>query len=379
MREELVQYLLGELDEPGARAVEQRAEADPQIRKQLEHLRSCMALGETCPDSNESSDQQSEVNSDGPPAGLADRVADSVHDLALGLSGSSATHQSSGTTDVVVAPDVDHGSSRSSWSLVDGAVAAGVIMAVGMMLLPALAGSRDASRRIACENNMRQVGYALQQYANEHGGLFPHVHPGENAGIFSVRLADGEYLDRKEVPKLVACPASQMAEQMAAGRTIVIPTDQQLAKLSGRALAQVRESMGGNMAYRLGYVEGPLYRPVRNSDSSRSPMLSDAPSLSSGSPVSNAHGCGVNVWFQDGSVRFRQTCQSPADDDNIYMNRQGKPAAGDGWNDAVLVPSRQTPGVMPISYRGKQPAVRPASAVRGTTRQIRGFFFIVPR
>lgn len=377
MREQLVQYLLGELDEQEARAVEERAERDPQIRKQLEHLRTCLALEETCCETDELSGDDAQPEE--PPAGLADRVADSVHDLAVGLSAGNIRPMVSSATNTVQASDALQRSSRSSWSLVDGAVAAGVIMAVGMMLLPALASSRDTSRRLACENNMRQLGYALQQYANDHDGLFPHVHPGENAGIFSVRLADGDYLDRKELPRLVVCPASRMAEQMAAGRTIVIPTSDQLNTLRGRLLAQVRASMGGNMAYRLGFVEGPLYRPVKNCESSRSPMLSDEPTLVSGSLSTGAHGCGDNVWFQDGSVRFRRTCMSPAEDDNIYVNRQGKPAAGQGWNDAVLVKSSQTPGVLPASYLGNRPAAKQAVSTRGTTRQIRGFFFITPR
>ena len=57
--------------------------------------------------------------------------------------------------------------------------------------------------------------------------------------------------------------------------------------------------MGGSYAYRLGYLDGPLYRPMRDNRKSFSPLLSDAPSPSAGRWQSLNHGgCGQNVRFE---------------------------------------------------------------------------------
>lgn len=41
------------------------------------------------------------------------------------------------------------------------------------MLLPALSGARRSARRLECANNIRQIGIALQVYANDNRGRYP--------------------------------------------------------------------------------------------------------------------------------------------------------------------------------------------------------------
>jgi hypothetical protein len=41
------------------------------------------------------------------------------------------------------------------------------------MLMPTLAGAKEAARRIACLNNLRQLGMALRMYADENEDRFP--------------------------------------------------------------------------------------------------------------------------------------------------------------------------------------------------------------
>ena len=50
------------------------------------------------------------------------------------------------------------------------AVIVGVLLAV---LWPVLAGSRRAARAELCALNMKQLGYALQLYAHDHGDWYP--------------------------------------------------------------------------------------------------------------------------------------------------------------------------------------------------------------
>lgn len=340
MRELLISYLLGELSADEAARLEAQIEADPRLQEQLAQLRRCLPCDESSADAlDEASDQADENLADELPAGLADRTADSVHDLVLGLSASSASSLD----------EPDPPSSRSNFTLVDAMVAGGVVMALGMMLFPALQESRESSRRLTCEYHLGQVGKALRLYAAEHGGLLPHIHPGENAGMYSVRLADAGYIDRDELASAIVCPASSLGQKLAdSGRRLRIPQAAELEELDRVRQAVFRRLMGGSYAYRLGYLDGPLYHPIVLSSkcgSSYAPMLSDAPHPGSGRWQSSNHGgCGQNVLFQDGSVRYQSDCLLR--EDNLFVNTAGAPAAGSHWNDAVLVSSDGTPGVL---------------------------------
>lgn len=334
MRERLVSYLLGELSPSEAAQLEQAVDADPALKEQLEHLRDCLLLGETCDDA---------------PMGLADRTADSVHDLVLGLERVDSESVCPTTTPSDATPR-SGGCRLRNLTLVDGGVAAGVVLALGMMLLPAIQESREASRRHACKNNLRLVGQALHGYDEEHAGMAPHVQPGENAGIFAVRLADSGFIDHAELAKLLVCRASSLGGDVASGlKTVRVPTAAELRRAKGAELASMQRLMGGSYAYRLGYVNGSVYVPMNRCRSSQSPILSDAPdAVRSGRWQSQNHGgCGQNVLFKDGGVRYRLDCLVPAADDNFFVNAEGAPAAGLTWNDAVLVRSEVTPGVLP--------------------------------
>lgn len=63
---------------------------------------------------------------------------------------------------------------RIGFTLLELAVALGVIGVVAALLLPAVQAARESSRRVQCANNLRQFGLALHGYA-EANGMFPAV------------------------------------------------------------------------------------------------------------------------------------------------------------------------------------------------------------
>src|SRR2546421_5696617 len=62
---------------------------------------------------------------------------------------------------------------ESAFTLIELLVVIAIIAILAAMLLPALAQGKEAARRIACINNIRQLSQSLVMYADDEEGQFP--------------------------------------------------------------------------------------------------------------------------------------------------------------------------------------------------------------
>lgn len=325
MREDLIAYALGELDEADRQRVEQALASDAELEAEFEQIERCLA-----------GDNADEIAPYGMPRGLADRTVEEV--LAC-------CDEAEEESQAVNSREFAGG--LSLMSPVDMTVAIGVLITVGSLLLPALYSSRGEAERIACQNNLHNLHTLSELYAAEHRGFYPIVGPNEHAGIFATRLLESDLTARDEFEQSLVCGASPLADQLAQqGRNFSVPSQADLAIANGMWLLELKRTSSGSYSYQVGYLKGRLYLPARKRDSRMIPLLADAPSIVySHRRTANHGGKYTNVLYQDGSVRSEPTCVCTVSGryDHLYTNSNGEAAAGTTWDDAVLLQGDERP------------------------------------
>ena len=340
MRQKLLDYLMDALEDGDRQRVEKALRGDHTLQQELETLR-------------ESLEPLDVYRGDfDPPDGLADATCQLVAEhraqnktapaVSLAVSPSAvvpsttrAARLSSPAAQLSESPEPP--ARRSRWMFSDLTVAGGVLIAAGLLLVPAIQQSRSDSHRTMCQNNLREIGRAAIDYSKQHQGYFPEIAADGNlaaAGVFPVRLFDAGLLSD---PSQLVCPASRLAEHLAqGGQQPPMPTLEELRKAKGKQLLRYHLTMGGDYAYPLGHLENDAFQTGLNLHRSGFPIVADASRINHG-------GDGQNVLFEDGRVGWTTSPFAGKYNDDFTVNDVGVVAAGRHVDDAVLAPSRVRP------------------------------------
>jgi prepilin-type N-terminal cleavage/methylation domain-containing protein/prepilin-type processing-associated H-X9-DG protein len=68
-----------------------------------------------------------------------------------------------------------HSGGRGGFTLVELLIVIGVIAVLAGLLLSTFGRARNAAAGVTCASNLRQLGYAMTQYAQQNGGAFPAI------------------------------------------------------------------------------------------------------------------------------------------------------------------------------------------------------------
>ncbi len=329
VREQLIGYLLGALEDEEQQALQEQLKHDQTLQRNLAEIQKIL------------SSLRARKVEFRPPLGLTRRTCQWVTEQTRPKARPRTL--SPGRQPVFAAARAAAGPAvaSSSWGWLDLVVAASILVAGFLLVFPAIESSRSQARITACQDNLRQVGMALADYSDRNGGYFPYVPPKgplAAAGVYAPILLDGGYLTQ---PSTVVCPGSPTADR----DRVTIPTLSQLQSAEpGEKLDQLQSTMGGSYGYSLGYVSDGRYWPTRNLARPMFAVMADAPNYGQPQFQSLNHGGrGQNVLFEDGHVAFLPTPKPNQEADDLFLNDTGQVAAGTHQNDSVVSASGATP------------------------------------
>lgn len=318
IRPDLLGYLLGALDDEERAQIERQLEHSPRLRRELRDLEARLEPLASPGD---------EVDA---PFDLAQRTCDFVFQ---GADEEKVVSASAWGHDNLIA-------GLGRWTLADAVVVAAVMIVAAGLFFPAIAASRFSAQRAICENNLRQLGYALAVYTDlSPDGRFPAVPESGNrsfVGIVGPTLVEMQLVDD---PRIWLCPSSPLSANHA---TWKIPALTDIDRATGATLRQYQREGSGSYGYTLGVFENGKLRAPRDQSRPYFAVLADAPAIYLPERRSDNHaGQGQNVLFEDGHIRFLDGPLSFGD--HPYLSRRGyvEPAR-DGF-DSVIGGSFTTP------------------------------------
>ncbi|MEM9827077.1 MAG: hypothetical protein AAF958_10835 [Planctomycetota bacterium] len=235
----------------------------------------------------------------------------------------------------------------SPWNWVAAAVA---IAASVALVLPSVLRMREDSRRVACQDQLQQLGTSMVQFVTyDPQNRLPDIASrGAEAfaGVYAIRLGDAGLLND---PSLRWCPSVGQPElgQFRFTDPLQLVSAKQLDGMNVNELTEIQMSSGGHYAYSLGVQNEGRYQSSRFEGRASFAVLGDSPlaPILNGSMLQSRspHAGGINLLFEDCSVRCVSEDALTVMPDHPLRNHRGLEEAGVTIDDASLAPSWRPP------------------------------------
>lgn len=338
LRDDLIGYLLGALDERETRQVETGLAAVPpghDLRRDLDALRGAF-------------DQLAlDRETFEPPLGLTERtlafVAAATAAPPGGDVGRRVIRPRPAVTGTVPPPglspaDVEW-SAVGSRSWLDRLIIGATALAACVLVAPLLVDAIEESRARRAERRLQRLSASLQGYAESHRfyPTPPDSGPLSRAGLYAPTLVSEERIVADD--GAVLCPESTLSRQ---GGFRVPSLDEVKAAVGTPGFEEIVRTMGGDYGYTLGHRNSAgVLQPNLNLRRGDFPIMADAPDECC--EKSSNHPDGIHhVLYEDGRIRTLRP-HALHRDDHLYRNHHGSVAAGVDRDDAVIGDSHHQP------------------------------------
>lgn len=339
MQYDLIGYVTGAIDPHERSIIEEAVKTDPSVRHELRRLRETIAPLD-----------QIAIPDQGPPARLIAQTIDAINRERPSSAGlPSATSLRPRRTKTLTPPSIGRISVNNlRWSDYAAlSIAAAMLLA---LLIPGLVRLRQTARRTACVNNLQQIGNSLLRFVDrDPAGRLPAITPSGPeafAGIYSIRLSDAGLLPETSV-RFCANRQDVGDEPIRFVGNSSLPSLDEIRRADVNRLHAIQRSAGGDYAYTLGVRRGDHYGPPKYESRTSFAVLSDqvTTTMTDRRFDRQPHGGGMNVLYEDGSVKFVSFQTMDSLPDHPLQNHDGRPEAGLTIDDASLAPSWRAPFV----------------------------------
>ena len=357
---DLVGYALGILSPLETERVTEAVRHDPQLQRELDRIRQTLTrlsdgAAETEMPAHDLIEQTLDQIPDGLPPTFAEPArTDEAEPLASETSRELATNPGDGVSVPTMplrgmTPSSSPPGSRSMSAMNAAALvtAAAVVLAISF---PVVSRWRAAARRMACQDQMRSIGTAITQFVlRDPQNRLPAIAPSGAeafAGMYAVHLADAGLMEEQ---RWRWCPESDLPAALAHEdwNPRRLPTATEVRSAAVPTLAAMQRHAGGHYGYTLGVRDRTHYHAPRYESRPTFAVLADLPMTLSQHDdrlgVQSSHGDGINVLFEDNSVRFVSLVALPSLPDPPLQNHLGLSEAGVTLDDASLGPSWRAP------------------------------------